>query len=87
MYDGTNEQAQWILRHVVRSFMWEGGGGEEGGGGGGGVGGRDCVLCTISCDYILFDGVYPVGSARAKSMWGQTKQMCIPPRRSFPNHK
>lgn len=67
MYDETNEQAQRILRHVVRNFMWEGGGG---GGGGGvcawGAGGRergDCVLCTISCDYILFDGVYPVGSA------------------------
>lgn len=47
--------------------------GEEVGlvGGGGGVK-RGRVLCTISCDYILFDGVYPVGSARAEnSMRGQ----------------
>lgn len=70
----TNELSRKSCSELSVVFVWEGGEGEE-------VGmrvvvwecvKRDCVSCTISCDYILFDGVYPVGFARAEnSMRGQ----------------
>lgn len=50
---------------------------------------RGCVLCAISCDYILFDGVYPV--ARAENLmrggWGARRDkravFLFSPRRRF----
>lgn len=36
------------------------------------------LSATISCDYIFFDGVYPVGSAQAENwMWGQDEPVFL----------
>lgn len=54
MYDWTNKQPQWMLHHDARRVSCGKEEEEEGS--------ENCFLCTIFCDYVLFDGVFPVGS-------------------------
>lgn len=78
MYDWSNKQGQRMIQHNV----WRVSCGKDRREEEGGVGERNCFLTVISCYYVLFDGVYPVGSTGAKGGgggWkrGTTKQKCI----------